>query len=147
MGEGRNILMFTGVHILKASALGLEMMAQWSRTLISLSEDQSLEPTNQIGQLKKAWNSSPKVSVFLLASVGACVQAHTHTHSERDRHKKKKSRNPLKQVPFWEIRRHLEDDFGHKMLVWHQRPCITCEEKGTPSMAQGGCFHERLHMW
>lgn len=89
MGEGRNILMFTGVHILKASALGLEMMAQWSRTLIALSEDQSLEPTNQIGQLKKAWNSSPKVSVFLLASVGACVQAHTHTHSERDRHKKK----------------------------------------------------------
>lgn len=88
MGEGRNILMFTGVHILKASALGLEMMAQWSRTLISLSEDQSLEPTNQIGQLKKAWNSSPKVSVFLLASVGVCVQAHTHTHSERDRHKK-----------------------------------------------------------
>lgn len=90
MGEGRNILMFTGVHILKASALGLEMMAQWSRTLIALSEDQSLEPSNQIGQLKKAWNSSSKVSVFLLASVGACVQAHIHTHSERDRHLQKK---------------------------------------------------------
>lgn len=95
MGEGRNILMFTGVHILKASALGLEMMAQWSRTLITLSEDQSLEPTNQIGQLKKVWNSSSKVSVFLLVSVSACVQAHTHTHSERDRHLQTKNQEIL----------------------------------------------------
>lgn len=109
--------MFTGVHIFKARALGLEVMAQWSRTLIALSEDQSLEPSHQIGQLKKASNSSSKVSVFLLASVGACVQAHTHIHTHTVKETdtpKKKSRNPLIRVPFWEIRSHLEDDFGHR---------------------------------
>lgn len=54
MGERRNILMFTGVHILKASTLGLEMMAQWSRMLVAVSEDQSLETKQSDRETQKS---------------------------------------------------------------------------------------------
>lgn len=75
--------MFIGMRILRPSALGLEMLLQWSVLLIALAEDQSLEPSKQIRQLTKARHSSPKIQCPFLAS------GQTHTHRVRDKHKNK----------------------------------------------------------
>lgn len=77
--------MFTGVHVLKASALRLGI--GWfsaQESILLYQRTKAWSRAIRSGNSQKPVTPAPRYQRPLLASVGMCARA--YTHSERDRH-------------------------------------------------------------